>query len=113
MELCSASAARTKTPAATGRQRYNDEVMSRKMATEMTRPGGMLFGRRTWQAVITAWDARPSWGRSRYTCWSICRLLGPSAVSRAICSSCAAGRSSACVERLAAALGGARKAAAI
>ena len=35
-------------------QRYNDEVMGRGLATGMARPGDMLFGRRTWQAVITA-----------------------------------------------------------
>lgn len=36
-------------------QRYNDEVMSREMASAMAQPGGMLFGRRTWQDFITAW----------------------------------------------------------
>jgi hypothetical protein len=35
-------------------QRYNDEVMGRGLAKAMTRPGDMLYGRRTWQAVITA-----------------------------------------------------------
>lgn len=40
-------------------QRYNDEVMGREMAKAMTRPGEMLFGRRTWQDFITAWGRRP------------------------------------------------------
>jgi dihydrofolate reductase len=34
---------------------YNDEVMGREMAKGMARPGGMLFGRSTWQDFITAW----------------------------------------------------------
>jgi hypothetical protein len=61
MELCRASAARAKTPAAAGGQRYNDEVMGREMA--MARPGDMLFGRRTWQAFITALGRTPSLGK--------------------------------------------------
>jgi hypothetical protein len=40
--------------------------MGREMATAMARPGDMMFGHRTWQAFITAWDAHPAWGRSRY-----------------------------------------------
>ncbi len=35
--------------------RYNDEVMGREMAKAMSKPGDMLFGRRTWQDFITAW----------------------------------------------------------
>lgn len=34
---------------------YNDEVMSREMASGMGKPGDMLFGRSTWQDFITAW----------------------------------------------------------
>ena len=37
---------------------YNDEVMGREMAQGMSRPGEMLFGRRTWQDFITAWAGR-------------------------------------------------------
>jgi len=36
-------------------QRYNDEVMGSEMAKAMSKPGDMLFGRRTWQDFITAW----------------------------------------------------------
>lgn len=36
-------------------QRYNDEEMGREMAKAMSKPGDMLFGRRTWQDFITAW----------------------------------------------------------
>ena len=35
--------------------RYSDEVMAREMGVGMSRPGDMLFGRRTWQDFITAW----------------------------------------------------------
>jgi dihydrofolate reductase len=35
--------------------RYNDEVMGRELAKGMTRPGDMLFGRRTWEDFTTAW----------------------------------------------------------
>ena len=35
--------------------RYNDEVMGRELGKGMSRPGDMLFGRRTWQDFITAW----------------------------------------------------------
>jgi len=38
--------------------RYNDEVMGREMAQGMSRPGDMLFGRRTWQDFIAAWADR-------------------------------------------------------
>jgi dihydrofolate reductase len=38
--------------------RYDDEVMGREMAKSMSRPGDMLFGRRTWQDFITAWGRR-------------------------------------------------------
>jgi dihydrofolate reductase len=38
--------------------RYDDEVMGREMAKGMSRPGDMLFGRRTWQDFITAWGRR-------------------------------------------------------
>jgi dihydrofolate reductase len=34
---------------------YQDEVMAREMAKGMSRPGDMLFGRRTWQDFSTAW----------------------------------------------------------
>ena len=37
---------------------YNDEVMDREMAKGMSRPGDMLFGRRTWQDFIKAWAGR-------------------------------------------------------
>ena len=37
---------------------YNDEVMGREMAEGMSRPGDMLFGRRTWQDFIGAWAGR-------------------------------------------------------
>jgi dihydrofolate reductase len=36
-------------------QRFNDEVMGREMAEAMSKPGDMLFGRRTWQNFISAW----------------------------------------------------------
>jgi dihydrofolate reductase len=36
-------------------QRYNDEVMGSEMAKGMSKPGDMLFGRRTWQDFITVW----------------------------------------------------------
>jgi dihydrofolate reductase len=35
--------------------RYNDEVMGREMAKGMSRPGDLLFGRRTWQDFLAAW----------------------------------------------------------
>jgi dihydrofolate reductase len=35
--------------------RYNDEVMGRELGKGIAKPGGMLFGRRTWQDFITAW----------------------------------------------------------
>lgn len=38
--------------------RYQDEVMGREMAKAMSKPGDMLFGRRTWQDFITAWAQR-------------------------------------------------------
>ena len=38
--------------------RYDDEVMGREMAKAMTRPGDMLFGRRTWQDFTTGWGRR-------------------------------------------------------
>ena len=38
--------------------RFNDEVMGREMAEAMTKPGDMLFGRRTWQDFITAGGRR-------------------------------------------------------
>jgi hypothetical protein len=44
-------------------QRYNDEVMGRELAEGMARPGDMLFGRRTWQAFITAWGRTPIVGK--------------------------------------------------
>jgi dihydrofolate reductase len=38
--------------------RYSDEVMIREMGVGMSRPGDMLFGRRTWQDFITVWGRR-------------------------------------------------------
>ena len=38
--------------------RYQDEVMAKEMGKGMSRPGDMLFGRRTWQDFITAWGRR-------------------------------------------------------
>jgi dihydrofolate reductase len=35
--------------------RYGDEVLSREMGKNMSRPGDMLFGRRTWQDFTTVW----------------------------------------------------------
>ncbi|WP_425825623.1 dihydrofolate reductase family protein [Streptomyces fractus] len=35
--------------------RYNDEVMGRELAKGMAAPGGMLFGRRTWEDFLAAW----------------------------------------------------------
>lgn len=34
---------------------YQDDVMAQEMAKGMSRPGDMLFGRRTWQDFTTAW----------------------------------------------------------
>jgi dihydrofolate reductase len=39
-------------------RRYSDEVMIREMGAGMSRPGDMLFGRRTWQDFITVWSRR-------------------------------------------------------
>jgi dihydrofolate reductase len=39
-------------------RRYDDEVLGREMAQAMSKPGDMLFGRRTWQDFITAWGRR-------------------------------------------------------
>ncbi len=36
-------------------RRYDDEVLGREMGQAMSKPGDMLFGRRTWQDFITAW----------------------------------------------------------
>jgi dihydrofolate reductase len=38
--------------------RYSEEVMIREMGAGMSRPGEMLFGRRTWQDFITVWGRR-------------------------------------------------------
>jgi dihydrofolate reductase len=38
--------------------RYQDEVMAREMGRGMSRPGDMLFGRRTWADFTTAWSRR-------------------------------------------------------
>jgi dihydrofolate reductase len=35
---------------------YQDEVMAREMGRGMSRPGDMLFGRRTWQDFTAAWS---------------------------------------------------------
>ncbi|WP_020663448.1 dihydrofolate reductase family protein [Amycolatopsis benzoatilytica] len=37
---------------------YSDDVMAREMAKGMSRPGDMLFGRRTWQDFSAAWSGR-------------------------------------------------------
>lgn len=37
---------------------YQDDVMAQEMGKGMSRPGEMLFGRRTWQDFITAWGQR-------------------------------------------------------
>ncbi|MFD0684315.1 dihydrofolate reductase family protein [Actinomadura fibrosa] len=37
---------------------YNDEVMGRELAKGMSKPGDMLFGRRTWEDFTTAWGYR-------------------------------------------------------
>ncbi len=37
---------------------HQDEVLAREMGKGMSRPGDMLFGRRTWQDFITAWGQR-------------------------------------------------------
>jgi dihydrofolate reductase len=37
-------------------QGFQDEVMAREMGTRMSRPGDMLFGRRTWQDFVQAWS---------------------------------------------------------
>ncbi len=36
--------------------RFQDEVMGREMAKSMSRPGDMLFGRRTWEDFTNAWS---------------------------------------------------------
>jgi dihydrofolate reductase len=38
--------------------RYPDDVMAQEMGRGMSRPGAMLFGRRTWQDFIAAWARR-------------------------------------------------------
>ncbi|ATY15891.1 deaminase [Amycolatopsis sp. AA4] len=37
---------------------YRDDVMAREMGKGMSRPGDMLFGRRTWEDFATAWGPR-------------------------------------------------------
>ena len=37
---------------------HRDEVLAQEMAKGMSRPGDMLFGRRTWQDFVTAWAHR-------------------------------------------------------
>ncbi|MCG3749362.1 dihydrofolate reductase family protein [Amycolatopsis sp. Poz14] len=37
---------------------YSDDVMAREMGKGMSRPGDMLFGRRTWEDFATAWGPR-------------------------------------------------------
>jgi len=37
---------------------YQDDVMAQEMGKGMSRPGDMLFGRRTWEDFITAWGRR-------------------------------------------------------
>ena len=38
--------------------RYQDDVTAGEMGKGMSRPGDMLFGRRTWQDFTTAWGRR-------------------------------------------------------
>ncbi|MFB9684433.1 dihydrofolate reductase family protein [Amycolatopsis plumensis] len=38
--------------------RYQDDVMAEEMGRGMSRPGDLLFGRRTWQDFTTAWSRR-------------------------------------------------------
>lgn len=38
--------------------RYQDDVMAQEMGQGMSRPGDMLFGRRTWTDFTTAWGSR-------------------------------------------------------
>jgi hypothetical protein len=37
---------------------YQDEVLGQAMAQDMARPGGLLFGRRTYEEFIRAWGGR-------------------------------------------------------
>lgn len=37
---------------------HQDEVLAQEMGKGMSRPGDMLFGRRTWEDFITAWAHR-------------------------------------------------------
>lgn len=37
---------------------YSDDVMAREMGKGMSRPGDMVFGRRTWEDFTTAWGPR-------------------------------------------------------
>lgn len=37
---------------------HQDEVLAQEMGRGMSRPGAMLFGRRTWEDFITAWARR-------------------------------------------------------
>ena len=37
-------------------RRYDDEVLAREMGQGMSKPGDMLFGRRTWQDFTTVWS---------------------------------------------------------
>jgi dihydrofolate reductase len=39
-------------------QGYSDEVMAREMGKGMSRPGDMLFGRRTWEDFIGSWSGQ-------------------------------------------------------
>lgn len=41
-----------------GGRGYHDDVMAEEMAKGMNKPGDMLFGRRTWQDFIFAWEQR-------------------------------------------------------
>jgi dihydrofolate reductase len=38
--------------------RYQDDVMAREMGRSMSRPGDMLFGRRTWEDFTAIWSRR-------------------------------------------------------
>src|SRR5215213_8952869 len=37
---------------------YQDDTMGQTMAQDMSRPGGLLFGRRTYEEFVEAWGGR-------------------------------------------------------
>jgi hypothetical protein len=73
----------------------------------------MLFGRRTWQAFITAWGRTPIVGKIPVQLLADLPVARPFGGQQRDLQFLRASRFSTCGERLAAALGGARKAAAI